>query len=71
VPRSLKQIFAGFKRGDIVTGTVHLFGLNTGRLQEQKIIAPEEIRPVTERITKVDRIIVQGTGEWVFNGFQH
>jgi hypothetical protein len=62
----MRKIFAGFKPGDICTGTVHRFGLQSTILVKAGIISPTSFNPITDG----GRILVQATEEWQFNGLQ-
>jgi hypothetical protein len=63
----VRNLFKGFQKGDVCTGTIHRFNLQSTPLAEAGVISLKAVDPVySER----GQLQVQGYTEWVFNGFR-
>jgi hypothetical protein len=63
----MRRIFKGYRPGDICTGAIHRFNLQSSPLRAAGVIGEITIEPV---MNERNQVIVQSTQEWVFHGFK-
>ncbi len=60
---TLRNVFRGYKPGDVCTGAVHMFGLNSTRLSDDSKVE-EGVFPVLRKQRDS-----YGHDQWIFDGY--